>query len=324
MLESIPLTDWTLRLDPDGPTPEPPQAQQLSGRVLDVRVPGAVHGDLLAAGLIPDPLFDDQEVQVAWVSRADWVYESTEPAPHGHERVDLVFDGLDTVAVVEVDGVVVGRSRNMHRSYRYDVTAGIGRAAHRVTVHLSSAYTEAEAERERLGPRPNAYPEPFNYLRKMACSFGWDWGPTVVGAGIWRPARWEGWSTARIARLRPLVDVIGGTGQLQVLVDVERTARGSAADLEVEVILDGAPVGHGALAAGADSAEIRVDVPDVRVWRPAGYGRPELYDLQVRLTAGDDLLDERAGAWDFVRWNSTAARTTSARRLCSGSTTNRC
>jgi beta-mannosidase len=291
VLVSAPLIDWTLRLDPDGPAPAPAQAELLAGRVLDVRVPGAVHGDLLDAGLIPDPLFDDQEVQVAWVSRADWVYESTGPAPQGHERVDLVFDGLDTVAVVEVDGIVVGRSRIMHRSYRYDVTSLLTGAAHRVAVHLSSAYTEAEAERERLGPRPNAYPEPFNYLRKMACSFGWDWGPTVVGAAIWRPARWEAWSTARIARLRPLVDVVGGTGTLRVLLDVERTTGGAAADLDVEVLLDGVPVGRGALPAGANSAEIRVDVPDVRVWRPVGYGRPELYDLQVRLTAGDDPLD---------------------------------
>src|SRR6185312_13534629 len=222
VLEFNLLTDWTLRLDPDGPTPDPDRARPLSGRVLDVRVPGAVHGDLLDAGLIPDPFLDDQEFEVAWVSRTDWVYECTAPAPPGHERVDLVFDGLDTVAVVEVDGVVVGRSRNMHRSYRYDVTSLLTGAPPHVAVHLSSAYTEAEAERARLGPRPNAYPEPFNYIRKMACSFGWDWGPTVVGAGIWRPARWEAWSTARIARLRPLVDVVGRTGLLQVLLDVER------------------------------------------------------------------------------------------------------
>jgi N-acyl-L-homoserine lactone synthetase len=32
----------------------------------------------------------------------------------------------------------------------------------------------------------------------MAVSFGWDWVPTLVTAGIWRPVRLEGWSTARI------------------------------------------------------------------------------------------------------------------------------
>ena len=82
----------------------------------------------------------------------------------------------------------------MHRRYRYDVTELLTGHGHRLAVHLESAYTYAEAEQARLGKRPNAYPEPFNYVRKMACSFGWDWGPTIAGAGIWRPARLEAWS----------------------------------------------------------------------------------------------------------------------------------
>ena len=28
---------------------------------------------------------------------------------------------------------------------------------------------------------------PYNYLRKMACSWGWDWGPWLTTAGVWRP-----------------------------------------------------------------------------------------------------------------------------------------
>ena len=77
--------------------------------------------------------------------------------------------------------------------------------------------------RGRLGERPNAYPEPFQYLRKMACSFGWDWGPTLVTAGIWKPVRLEHWSTARIARVRPIVTVEQGVGRVELHVEVERT-----------------------------------------------------------------------------------------------------
>ncbi|MCZ9336999.1 glycoside hydrolase family 2 protein, partial [Streptomyces sp. TRM76130] len=74
-----------------------------------------------------------------------------------------------------------------------------------------------------VGERPAAYAEPYPYVRKMACSFGWDWGPTLVTAGIWRPARLEHWSTARLARVRPLVTVEDGAGDIELRVDVERT-----------------------------------------------------------------------------------------------------
>ena len=36
-------------------------------------------------------------------------------------RHDLVAYGLDTVATVELNGRVLGRTQNMHRGYRFDV-----------------------------------------------------------------------------------------------------------------------------------------------------------------------------------------------------------
>ena len=42
----------------------------------------------------------------------------------------------------------------------------------------------------------------FNYIRKMACNYGWDWGPVVPTSGIWRGIRLEAWSVGRIAAVR--------------------------------------------------------------------------------------------------------------------------
>jgi beta-mannosidase len=293
------LRDWTLRVDEEGPSPLPPEASQLLGKGIAAVAPGAVHGDLRDAGLIPDPFLQDGEDAVAWVSRTDWIYEREVSVPTGHERVDLVFDGVDTVARVEMDGTEIGRSRNMHRSYRYDVTKFAGTGPHHLAVRLSSAYTEADAEQERLGKRPNAYPEPFNFIRKMACSFGWDWGPTIVGAGLWRPVRIEAWHTARIAGVRPLVDVDDGTGVLRVLVDLERAPIGRDLDLGIEILLEGVEVGHAVMPGRTDGAEVVARVPAVRVWNPVGYGSPELYGLSVRLVGAHgeslDLIERRIG-----------------------------
>ncbi len=42
---------------------------------------------------------------------------------------------------------------------------------------LRPGLTAAEQASLALGPRPHVNAHPFNALRKMACNFGWDWGP---------------------------------------------------------------------------------------------------------------------------------------------------
>ncbi|WP_328468444.1 glycoside hydrolase family 2 protein [Actinoplanes sp. NBC_00393] len=251
-------------------------------------VPGCVHTDLLAAGRIPDPFQDDNELAVAWVGRQDWSYgrEISWDGPH-HERVDLVFEGLDTVARVELGGEVIGETRNMHRTYRFDVTDRIaGRTP--LKVHFTSAYTEAERVKALVGPRPNAYPEPFQFIRKMACSFGWDWGPTLVTAGIWRPVRLEGWSTARLDVVRPLCTYAENAGRLDLTVEIERT-RDRA--LKAQVRLDGREIAVLDLATDQTAVRAELAVPGVTPWSPRGYGDPALYELTVVLLDGDRELD---------------------------------
>ena len=61
-------------------------------------------------------------------------------------------------------------------------------------------------------------------VRKMACSFGWDWGPDLRTAGLWRPVRLERWRWRGSRGVRPLVTVdADGTGRVELHVDLERT-----------------------------------------------------------------------------------------------------
>ena len=52
---------WSVRAG-SGPTPEP-----IASAVIPATVPGVVHLDLMAAGLIPDPYLDDNESALAWI-----------------------------------------------------------------------------------------------------------------------------------------------------------------------------------------------------------------------------------------------------------------
>jgi beta-mannosidase len=282
---------WNLRVDLHGESAAtlPGQARALADVTVPALVPGCVHVDLMSDGRLDDPFFHDNETAVAWVGRTDWVY-SRDVAWHGpgHDRVDLVFEGLDTVAGIEVDGVAVDATRNMHRTYRFDVTSLVDATPRPLEVRFTSAYTEAERLERELGPRPNAYPEPFPFIRKMACSFGWDWGPTLVTAGIWRPVRLEGWSTARLAAVRPLATYADGAGRLDVTIEVERTR---ARMLRAKVLLDGREITTVDIPAADTAVRAVLPVPGVAPWAPRGHGDPALYELTVELTddQGTDL-----------------------------------
>ncbi|MEU8652476.1 glycoside hydrolase family 2 protein [Streptomyces sp. NPDC048737] len=261
------------------------------GELLEATVPGCVHTDLLAAGVIPDPFAGLNETEVAWVGRRAWTYvrdlaDLADLTHDGaHERTDLVLDGLDTAAHLTLGGRPVGTTRNMHRRYRFDVTGRTGP----LEIRFASAYDEAAAVRAVTGERPNVYPEPSQYIRKMACSFGWDWGPTLVTAGIWRPVRLEHWSTARIAGVRPLVTVDEGTGRVEVRLEVERTARGRERTLRAEARLAGA---RAEAVLTGDEAVLYLEVPGARLWWPRGYGEQPLYDLHLVLS------DDESGPLD--------------------------
>ncbi|WP_338492994.1 glycoside hydrolase family 2 protein [Streptomyces sp. SJL17-4] len=256
------------------------------GALLPAQVPGCVHTDLLAAGVIPDPFLGQNETDIAWVGRRAWSYtRELATGNGGHERSELVFEGLDTAAEVLLDGVPLGSTRNMHRVHRFDVTGRAGT----LEVRFDSAYEEAERVRALTGDRPNVYPEPFQYIRKMACSFGWDWGPTVVTAGMWRPVRIEHWSTARLAEVRPLVTVDGATGRVELRIRTTRTESSRGRPLTLRATVAGATA---ETSYEGTETVLRLDVPEPELWWPRGYGPQPLYGLDV------ELLDEDGAPLD--------------------------
>ncbi|PSL52302.1 beta-mannosidase [Saccharothrix carnea] len=273
---------WRLRAV-GGPVPA-----DLADLEVPARVPGSTHLDLMAADLIPDPYADRNEAELTWMHRVDWQCSTTfraEPARAG-ERVELVFDGIDTVATVELNGEVLGHTANMHRGYRFDVGGSLRDGDNDLTVTLWSALTHAEKAETELGWRQRAYPHPYNAIRKMACSFGWDWGPDLQTAGLWKPVRLERWDTARLAEVRPLVTVdADGTGRVDVHLALDR-----AADRDYTVLVT---VGDRteALAVTGDTAHVTALVPDARLWWPVGYGDQPLYDLTVTLLADGRQVD---------------------------------
>ncbi|WP_026924223.1 glycoside hydrolase family 2 protein [Glycomyces arizonensis] len=268
---------------------------------ISAAVPGEAHLDLRRAGLIADPFDGDNEAAQQWIGDTSWRYSTTFVwSDDGSDRYDLVAFGLDTVAVVELNGTEVARCENMHRSYRWDVRELLREGPNTLAITFASPVTETVARAARDGALPRVNHHEYNQIRKMACSFGWDWGIDVAGAGIWKPIGIDYWSGVRIAAVRPLVSVterIGGghDGELTVHVDIER----ADVDVDVPVSIDvtgpdrSSYEAAGTVRAGQSSIAISVKVPDVQRWWPIDYGFQPLYDVAVTATT-----EESASPWN--------------------------
>lgn len=290
---------WTLDLAA-GPAPA-----GFAASAVPAAVPGSVHTDLLAAGLIPDPYLDDNERLVAWIGLATWRYRlQFDWTDAGFDRVDLAFDGLDTIAEIALNGTVIASTRNMHRRYRFPVRELLREGGNELVVEFASPLRTADAESLALGYRPHVNHHPYNAIRKMACSFGWDWGIDTASSGIWRPVTLHSWSGARLASVRPLARLDGDDGRLEAHVEIERAS--ALGDVQLSVSCGDATEST-TIPAGQDAAVATVDVGAVRRWWPIGHGSQELYATSVSLKDATGPLDSWVGRVGFrdIRIDST-------------------
>jgi len=283
MIEKTELNrGWTLSCNVTGRRDLPAE--------IPAKVPGGVHLDLLAARLIPDPYLDINEITNDWIGKEDWTYRCTlDASPDAGKIHELVFDGLDTVATIVLNGEEIGRTFNMHRTYRFDVSERLKQGSNELVVAFRSAYAYGAEMEAHYGYRPNNYPGPGNLMRKMACNFGWDWGPTLVTAGIWKLVRLESWERARLAETRVSATLAGGDGRVTVRARVERHAGEGA-----KIVASIAGISHVAeFAERADELEFRLTVPAPQIWWPHHLGAQPLYPLQIELrdSVSNDLLD---------------------------------
>jgi beta-mannosidase len=261
-------------------------------------VPGVIHTDLLRAGLIADPFDGDNEAAQQWIGDTAWRYATRfEWHDDGAQRHDLVAYGLDTVATVSVNGTVVARTENQHRSYRWPVAALLHDGENELVIEFAAPVPEVEARAERYGALPRVNHHEYNQLRKTASHFGWDWGIDVAGVGIWQAIGIDSWSGVRIDSVRPLVAVSeDGTGVLTAHVAIERADASSSDPVTIGLQL----AGHSAwvnsldeIPARAESASFELRLPEVRRWWPVGHGEQPLYDVSI--TVGDAQWAGRVG-----------------------------
>jgi beta-mannosidase len=162
-------------------------------------VPGCVHTDLMANGLLEDPFYRDNEKKAQWVEEEDWEYQTcftVDKKLLKKENIEIVFYGLDTYAQVYLNDSPVLEADNMYREWRAAVKPLLKPGENTLRIHFRSPVNEVRQRCERLGYELPGGPQVMT--RKAPYHYGWDWGPRLVTCGMWRPVVLKGWNSARI------------------------------------------------------------------------------------------------------------------------------
>jgi beta-mannosidase len=166
------------------------------GLWLPAIVPGTVHTDLMQAGRIPDPFYRDNEQKVQWVSSKDWEYRTRFTLRKDQLRnpfLELVFEGLDTYADVYLNGTLALTADNMFRTWKMSVKHLLHAGCNDIRIRFHSAEKRADSLAQAALPLVRPSDNNRLYVRKAQYHWGWDWGPRLVTAGIWRSVYIKGY-----------------------------------------------------------------------------------------------------------------------------------
>ncbi len=266
---------------------------------LNCRVPSSIYACLVEAGLINLSDLNSNPEDFLWPSEKSWIFQKIFDCPAEFselDRIELVFDGLDTFCQIWLNDRLIAKTDNMFCSYRFDIKPLLEKKNNRLLVKCDSPLQEGNRLMKRFGMLSN---DNFSfscrsYVRKAQCQFGWDWAPALPGCGIWQPVRIEGFSSSRLRDIHiRTIQADPRSADIKVSVQTEKIANQPSTICRLTV-LD--PAGNIAAhteldCSAADNISTVLKIKPVSLWWPVSYGSQSLYTLRAELFSKNRLIE---------------------------------
>lgn len=254
---------------------------------LPAKVPGTVHLDLMDNKIIPDPFKDENEKKVQWIENEDWDYQTAFTVSSQelkNDNIDLVFNGLDTFSEVYLNGKLLKKTDNMFRKWNIPVKQFLKSGNNILQIKFTSAVNTGKELAKKV---PFTMPEsPRSFVRKAQYQFGWDWGPRLVTAGIWKDVQLEFWNNAKIITVKDIQNR-SAKAVNNLHFDVEIYAQ-NAGDYTLDLNKAHQKI---SLKKGINTITVPYDTNGMKLWQPNGRGEANLYDFEINLSKDQKNID---------------------------------
>lgn len=273
-------------------------------------VPGTVLSSYYNAGALPDPNYGDNQLMISdSFFHADFWYrdEFTAPpvkSPDQHFWLNL--DGINWKAEIYLNGARLGRVEGGFQRGRFDVTKLLKPGARNAIAirveklaHPGSIKEKTYESPDKNGGVPGADNPTYH------AAIGWDWIPTIRGrdTGIWNDVYLTSTGAVtlddpRVVTTLPLPDTS------QADVSLEATLRNTSAEAVSGVLTgrfgDITASAKVTLPAGSEQT-VKLDpsnnpvlhIRNPKLWWPVGYGKADLYDVDLHFETGANQVSDR-------------------------------
>jgi beta-mannosidase len=256
-------------------------------------VPGDVHSTLIERKLIDDPFYGHNDLKCQWVEEKVWWYRSTfefHDDVTKEDRYELIFEGLDTFATVYLNGVELGSTENMFISHMFDVTRELKQGKNVLAVKFDPVHVHVK---DKVQYYWSGFSKKRIWTRKAQSHFGWDWGPRLVAAGIWKDVHLEKRTFAKIDHVfAKTTSISSDLAMVEIEVEITSFTRGKEYEIAAS-LANGEEIFSTKVKCGKE-ATFKLEVENPKLWWTHDIGTPNLYQLTVELFVDGEKIDDRS------------------------------
>lgn len=252
---------------------------QMTGNGFDVsgKIPGSVYSFLLGAGLMQDPYYKDNELKAFELCKHTYTFTKKIDLAKTKSDYLLVAEGIDTLADIYVNSKLIDSTDNMHLKYEFNITDALVDGENEIKIVIKPV-SEFLKGKPRFGSPECLYG--FENIRKAYCMMGWDWGPRLPDAGIWRDIYILERNSARIVDF--YVDQVHQDGEVFLIPTVKTDT-----DCNVKISV---------LSPNGEEKELARDIKnkieEPKLWWPNGYGEQPLYTITAKIIDDSKVVDK--------------------------------
>lgn len=274
-------------------------------------VPGTVLTTLVNQGVYADPYFGLNNMNIPEsLSRTDWWYRCKFTVPKDIEgnQLRLLFNGINYKADIYLNGKSLGDTKGAFIRGEFNITDLVNKNGENIlAVHVFPPHNPGIPHEQSMiaGQGLNGGVLSTDGPTFIS-SIGWDWIPGIRdrNTGIWQDVRLKVGGDIIIGDPLVTTDILlPDTTQAKISIkNIVRNITSKTVNGTLTAKIENINISLPFTLAANEEKEItftpeqfkELNIKNPRLWWPNGYGRPELYNLELTVQANNKVSDTKS------------------------------